>query len=122
MFEKAMPSTGRFQHDSLSGDMLVGSRERVPAGGGDALRAIEWGELTARLNAARDLRRVLRREERLSIETSGASFGDAAATYFQSLGNDERPVNPVVLEASKASHGIGRKPEGEFADGDARDE
>ena len=46
---------------------------------GDALRAVEWSEITARLNAARDLRLLLRSESQGRIEAVAASFGDAAA-------------------------------------------
>lgn len=34
----------------------------IPANEGTALKAIAWPELTARINAARDLRSVLRRD------------------------------------------------------------
>ncbi|MEL6486472.1 MAG: hypothetical protein AAFQ13_04915 [Pseudomonadota bacterium] len=89
--------------------------------GGDALRAIEWSELTARLSAARDLRRELREDAVLCAGSTGASFGDAAASFFKSLGNGERPVNPEHLEGCKAS--CGKPPEpGEAAQGDARDD
>lgn len=101
-------------------DLLVGSRDPVPGRGGDALRAMEWSELTARLNAAHDLRRVLRKDTKRTIQSGAASFGDAAATYFQSLENDKRPVNPVVLEASKGSHGNMRVSEDDAARVDAR--
>ncbi len=121
MFENLTSITKAKSSESVPGDLLVGSRDRVPGRGGDALRAIEWGELTARLNAARDLRRVLRRDSRVNIDATAASFGDAAATYFQSLGESERPVNPVALEPSKAWCATIRKPDGEAATGDARD-
>lgn len=66
-----------------------------------ALRAVDWGELTARLNAARDLRLVLRQDIGHAIEDNAASFSDAAAKYFRSLGDCERPVNLDDLGASK---------------------
>ncbi|MEL6737842.1 MAG: hypothetical protein AAFO28_02845 [Pseudomonadota bacterium] len=90
--------------------------------GGDALRAIEWSELTARLNAARDLRRELREEAVLCGGSVSASFGDAAASFFKSLGNGERPVNPDDLEGCKASCGTPSAQPGEAAQGDARDD
>lgn len=68
---------------------------------GDALRAVEWGELTARLKAARDLRLMLRTETQAPIEAIGASFGDAAASYFALLDDSEQGVNPDALEQSK---------------------
>ncbi len=89
---------------------------------GDALRAIEWSELTARLNAARDLRRELREEAILCAGSSGASFGDAAASFFKELGQGERPVNPEDLEDCKASYGRPPFKAGVAATGDARDE
>ncbi|MEL6530638.1 MAG: hypothetical protein AAGK01_01455 [Pseudomonadota bacterium] len=121
MFENLTPVSSEASRDSVPGDMLVGSRDPLPGRGGDALRAIEWSELTARLNAARDLRRVLRRDSRVNIDATASSFGDAAATYFQSIGESERPVNPVALEGSKAWCSTIRKPNGEAATGDARD-
>ena len=90
--------------------------------GGEALRAIEWSELTARLNAARDLRRELREEAVLCAGSTGASFGDAAASVFKSLGIGERPVNPDDLEGCKASCGTPLAQPGEAAQGDARDD
>ncbi|MEM6856694.1 MAG: hypothetical protein AAF559_02395 [Pseudomonadota bacterium] len=90
--------------------------------GGDALRAIEWSELTARLNAARDLRRELREEAVLCAGSTGASFGDAAASVFKSLGNGERPVNPDDLEGCKASCGKPSIEPEAAAQGDARDD
>lgn len=90
--------------------------------GGDALRAIDWGELNARLGAARDLRQLLRRDAQSNIEPNAASFGDAAARYFAALERGERPVNPDDLEARKASHGILPINEGDAATGDARED
>lgn len=72
----------------------------------EAMRALEWHELTARLNAARDLRRELRSEANLCAGSSGASFGDAAERYFRALADGERPVNLDALEGSKGSSGI----------------
>jgi hypothetical protein len=70
---------------------------------GDALRAVEWSELTARLNAARDLRLLLRTELQAPIESVAASFGDAAASYFALLDDDEPGVNRDDLGQSKVS-------------------
>ena len=53
---------------------------------GTALRAIAWSDLTARINAARDLRRVLRRDNACLM----ASFTDAAAGYFSSVDSRDR--------------------------------
>lgn len=90
--------------------------------GGKALRAIEWSELTARLDAARDLRELLRRDACHHIESSAASFGDAAARYFARLGDGEWTVNLDDLEGRKASQDILRSVHGDAAKGDARED
>ncbi|MEL7447234.1 MAG: hypothetical protein AAGK02_15740 [Pseudomonadota bacterium] len=87
---------------------------------GDALRAIGWSELAARINAARDLREVLRRDA-IHGSVSEASFSDGAANYFAALGTEERDVNPVVLEGRKASPAIVSGQQQEAARGDARE-
>lgn len=83
------PSDGRFAN---------GAARRA----GDALRSLEWSELTARLNAARDLRLLLRTESHAPIEPAAASFGDAAASYFALLDDSEPGVNCNGLGQSKA--------------------
>lgn len=82
----------------------VGERfdSRAARRAGDALRAVEWSEITARLNAARDLRLLLRNESQAPIEAVAASFGDAAASYFALLDDSEPGVNPDALGQSKA--------------------
>lgn len=131
MFEKAKPVShaqsarfdsrfeGQFDsRDALDGSLLVGSVDTVPEtpdggqAGGGALRLIEWNELTARLNAARDLRLVLRRDSRGNIEGAGGSFADAAARYFRTRDEEERDVNPVALEHCKGSPHITREHQG----------
>ncbi|MDP5103836.1 MAG: hypothetical protein NWP98_07915 [Erythrobacter sp.] len=74
---------------------------RGPRRAGEALRAMEWREITARLNAARDLRLLLRNEAQSPIEVAAASFGDAAASYFALLDDNELGVNPTSLGQSK---------------------
>jgi hypothetical protein len=71
-----------------------------------ALKAIAWSDLTARLDAARDLRLALRHEARRSIGDAGASFSDAAAKYFRALEDSERGVNLGSLEHSKGCNPI----------------
>ena len=66
-----------------------------------ALRAFGWHELTARINAARDLRRELSGETALMT----SSFADAAAGYFASGEQSKRDVNPTAVEAGKACDG-----------------
>lgn len=105
----------------LRSDLSASARGADGARAGEALRAIEWSELTARLNAARDLRRELRHDTLLCAGSSGARFGDAAASFFKALGTGERPVNPDALEACKASCGNASGPTRATAQGDARD-
>jgi len=102
MFEKAKPFNA--SHGRSAAPPTVQERLASPAArrGGDALRALEWSELTARLNAARDLRLLLRTESQAPIEAVAASFGDAAASYFALLDDDEPGVNPDALAQSKA--------------------
>ncbi|MGB3470650.1 MAG: hypothetical protein WBA51_07510 [Erythrobacter sp.] len=132
MFEKSKPVPRAFSGDGFSDELLigpwVGTIDSPPEEGddgvrtGEALRAIEWSELTARLNAARELRRELREDSILIAGSSGARFGDAAASFFKALGNGERPVNPNGLEACKASCGNTSEQAEIAAIGDARDE
>ena len=87
--------------------------ERQSASGRRALRAFGWSELTARINAARDLRQVLRSDASLMT----ASFGDAAAGYFASADHSKRAVNPDALEGSKIRHAMELVSEGEIEEG-----
>ena len=120
MFEKSESFTRALEGHESADERGDSVRDGVRTG--DALRAIEWSELTARLNAARDLRRELREEAVLCAGSSGASFGDAAASFFKSLGNGERPVNPENLEGCKASCCTPSEQPGAAARGDARDD
>ncbi|MBV7265652.1 hypothetical protein [Erythrobacter ani] len=121
MFEKTDPVWLDLKGDDFGGEMLIGNHDAAVSRGGDALRAVEWSDLTAKLSAARDLRRVLRRDTKLNIAGGGASFGDAAATYFRSLEQGERAVNHDALEPCKSSQAIGRSSEEYAQEGDARD-
>jgi hypothetical protein len=85
-----------------------------PGSSRPALRAFGWHELTARINAARDLRHVLREDSNLFA----TSFHDAAAGYFADLDQGKRCVNSNALGASKACDGIEHGGEGEAATGD----
>lgn len=78
---------------------------RAPRRAGDALRAVEWSEITARLNAARDLRLLLRSESQGRIEAVAASFGDAAASYFAMIEDSEPDINLDGLDGSKGFDG-----------------
>lgn len=73
---------------------------------GDALRAIDWSEITARLNAARDLRLLMRSESQGRIEAVAASFGDAAASYLAMIDDHELEINHDALDCPKVSDGI----------------
>ena len=85
-------------------------------------QSLQRQSLAARLNAARELRRELRHEAVMCAGTSGATFGDAAARLFQTLGNGERPVNPDALEGCKASCDTSPAAAGTAAGSDARDD
>ena len=120
MFEKGKPvpqsSTARFPGDSeRAGSVLIGRQTGVSTSvSGGALRLIDWNELTARLNASRDLRTLLKREETLGFAGTSGSFVDAAARYFRTCdeavetsGEAREPdVNSNALEPSKCSPGI----------------
>lgn len=67
------------------------------------LRAMDWSELSARLSAARDLRRVLHREAGRKFASQTGGFAEAAARYFRAKDNNEQGVNLVALEQSKGS-------------------
>lgn len=79
--------------------------------GAESLRPIAWTEVTARLNAARDLRRLLRQEAH-APSGHGGSFAEAAARYFRAREEDQPVVNPVALEHRKGSSGICHEDEG----------
>ena len=61
---------------------------------------------TARLNAARDLRLLLRSESEGRIEAVAGSFGDAAASYFAMILDNEPDVNLEALDCSKVEDGM----------------
>ena len=106
MFEK--PKSLQAPHGASGGAFGADERfaGRTARRAGDALRAVEWSEITARLNAARDLRLLLRTESAAPIEAVAASFGDAAASYFALLedgeSGSEAGVNRDALGQSKA--------------------
>ena len=122
MFETSKPVPHAFCGESLPRDSSADGAYSDAISGGDALRAIEWRELAARLNAARELRRELRQEAVLCAGTSGAFLGDAAARFFNFQDNGERPVNPDALEGCKASCDTSPAAAGTAAGSDARDD
>jgi|GEM_PF-659861 len=70
----------------------------LPRGNGVALRAMAWEELSARLNAASELRHMLRQDSHYSV----GSFGDAASGYFASLEQSKLDVNQTALSGGKS--------------------
>lgn len=111
MFEKPTSHAGargnRFDKSAAFTAALESmDREAIAGGVGGPLRAIEWGELTARLLAARDLRHILRRDTARTIEGSAHDFADAAARYFRKKEEGQSNLNPVALEHRKGSPGI----------------
>lgn len=119
MFEKVDPLSAAFRPSvhrrseeaarlRLGGGGLAGDRieSRTGRRAGDALRAVEWSEITARLNAARDLRLLLRSESEGRIEAVAGSFGDAAASYFAMIDDNEPDVNLEALDCSKVEDGM----------------
>lgn len=67
------------------------------AGSPGALRTLDWGELVARLSAARDLRAIFAR-----AAAAPASFAPLAASELVVRAHGERDVNPDALAAGKA--------------------
>lgn len=112
MFEKSKPSAtanarripARELPDCDS--LRESSGEAGCSGDGGSLRAIEWGELTARLGAARDFRLLLRNEIEARANGDDASFAEAVARYFRAREEDQPNVNPVDLEHRKGSSGM----------------
>ncbi|MEL7199457.1 MAG: hypothetical protein AAGL10_14190 [Pseudomonadota bacterium] len=130
MFEKASSIVPPAIRDNAAGNIMIGAAcgtsDAVSRKGSDALRALDWNELTTRLKAARELRVLLRRDIQEPIGTGAASFGDAAARYFRDELNEagkeyERPVNLDALEGRKASQSIAANTKGNATTGDARE-
>lgn len=86
----------------------------MPGGKSTALRAIGWAELSARINAANDLREALRRDNTAFI----ASFSDAAAGYFGTLEEGKPDVNLDALCDRKSSDIMGVESEADPNTGD----
>jgi hypothetical protein len=79
---------------------LPDDAEAAPQGDAKQLRRLEWSELAARLDAARDLRRVLA-SEAARRQTGTTSFAGAASRFFGSSQHREPKFNPGDLERSK---------------------
>lgn len=102
MFEDVSLIQNALKAETALANGELGNAIGGDARAGDALRAIGWNELSARINAAHDLREVMRRDA-VHGSMNVASFGDAAASYFAAILEGERPVNPIALEGRKAS-------------------
>lgn len=92
MFENANPSKDLQAARFADAERLDG-----------ALRPLEWRELTARLNAARDFRQVLLSEAACGTRAASSSLADAAVRYFRTKDDEKPNVNPVALSESKGS-------------------
>ena len=98
MFEKNPPVPGgSFAPAEASRFGIEGGAHELTHGA--LLRRIDWSELTARLKAARDLRRVLRTN---NVGCEG-EFADAAARFLNGRDENQTDVNLVGLEQNKGS-------------------
>lgn len=78
------------------------SAARDAAFGADGLRPLSWGELVARLGAARDFRRVMAGR----FTQSGASFNLVSARHLAALGEGKPGINPFALTNGKIADGM----------------
>ena len=83
---------------------LINPPEHAPAGrvdgvGTAALRALDWGELTARFTAQDDARRSF-------VPDCGAGFAEAMTVANALRGHHERPVNHEASGSGKAGTAI----------------
>jgi hypothetical protein len=69
--------------------------------GTDGLRSLGWGELVARLGAARDFRRIMVTQAN-AVE---GSFDTASAQHLAALGEGQRGINPFALTNGKMGQG-----------------
>lgn len=80
----------------------------------DGLRALNWGEIAARLEASRDLRRML-----AVRHTAGAgSFNLASARHLAAQGDGKPVVNPIALANGKIACGMDDTALGNMLSGD----
>ncbi|KPL69023.1 hypothetical protein SZ64_13475 [Erythrobacter sp. SG61-1L] len=70
--------------------------------GGTQLRELSWGDIAARLAAARDFRRLSAAHNPLA----GGSFDLSSARHLAALGEGKPAVNPIVLANGKCADGI----------------
>jgi hypothetical protein len=82
---------GPFLHPALAPD------QSEPLGGADSLRMLGWAELSARLGAARDYRRLMVVE----LRSGGGSFDGGSARRLASFAQGKRDINPIALTNGK---------------------
>ncbi|OYX61037.1 MAG: hypothetical protein B7Y88_15325 [Sphingomonadales bacterium 32-64-17] len=84
--------------------MQPGDESAAPEGaaGGAELRELSWGDIAARLAAARDFRRLAVAHHPFAC----GSFNLASARHLATLGDGKPTVNPIVLANGKCAHGI----------------
>ena len=67
------------------------------ASGEESLRALSWGELVARLGAARDFRSLMERQ----LHAGEGSFNAASARHLAGLDEEKPGINPFALTNRK---------------------
>ena len=110
MFEKTLHSQSAF----APGIHALGTGESHV---GDSLRRFGWDELSARILAARDLRRELRQQEDHRVPAQIQSSASLAG-FSQFHHEDEHSVNRDVLEERKAYAAIHTHNEGGLSKGE----
>ena len=116
MFEKPNLSAFAPAHRNASSEALdvdlhvCEAHEADSADEASSLRAIQWSELTARFDAARDFRELLRKDMNAKLggepDVADIGFAKAAARFFRANEEDQRAVNHKGLEARKTSSGM----------------
>lgn len=93
----------------IEGKPPVASGQRVGRGDGEPLRELTWGDLVARLNAARDLRRELGIAESEDAQAGAtASFDADSARRISAQANGEDLVNQTASAYRKTIPAKGR--------------
>lgn len=82
--------------------------------GANGLRILSWGEVTARLEAARDLRRMMAARH----DIGAGSFNLASARHLAAQGDGKPAVNPIALANGKIACGIVDAETGDVLSGD----
>ncbi len=74
---------------------------RDPFSGAEGMHVLSWGELVARLGAARDFRRII-----VGDHVYRGSFDYASACHIAALGGGKPGINPFALTNRKATESI----------------